>query len=61
MKLHVILNAIPNPSGIMPMNRNVKANRMSEDWTFTFLQSALKFSCAPLCLLRALGVTNPTS
>jgi hypothetical protein len=25
----------------MPMNRNVKANRESEDWTVTFLQSVL--------------------
>ena len=28
-------------SCIMPMNRNVKANRVSEDWVVTFLQSVL--------------------
>lgn len=26
----------------MPMNRNVKSNRVSEDWTATFLQSVLR-------------------
>jgi len=31
----------PN-SGIMPMNRNVKSNRVCEDWTVIFLQSVLK-------------------
>ena len=31
----------PKPSCIMPMNRNVKVNRVSEDWTDTFLQSVL--------------------
>ena len=28
-------------SGIMPMNRNVQANRVSEDWAVTFLQSVI--------------------
>ena len=31
--------SVQGHSGIMPMNRNVKANRVSEDWTNTFLQS----------------------
>lgn len=26
---------------LMPMNRNVKANRVYEDWAVTFLQSVL--------------------
>jgi hypothetical protein len=30
---------IQNLHGIMPMDRNVKANRVSDDWTITFLQS----------------------
>jgi hypothetical protein len=31
--------SVQNHSGITPMNSNVKANRVSEDWTVTFLQS----------------------
>jgi hypothetical protein len=26
----------------MPMNRNIKANRMCDDWTFIFLHSVLQ-------------------
>jgi len=33
--------SVQSHSGIMPMNRNVKANRVGEDWTVTFLQSVL--------------------
>jgi len=33
--------SVRSHTGIMPMNRNVKANRVSEDWTVTFLQSVL--------------------
>ena len=33
--------SVQSHSGIMPMNRNVKANQVSEDWTVIFLQSVL--------------------
>jgi plasmid stabilization system protein ParE len=31
--------SVQTDSGIMPMNRNVKSNRVCEDWTVIFLQS----------------------
>ena len=33
--------SVQSHSGRLPMNRNVKANRESEDWIVTFLQSVL--------------------
>jgi hypothetical protein len=33
--------SVQSHSGIMPMNRNIKYNRVCEDWTVIFLQSVL--------------------
>jgi len=46
-------NSVQSHSGIMPMNRNVMTNRVSEDWPVTFLQSVL-FE------VGGLGKKNPT-